>query len=116
MIYYQGLRLERASESRKDPKWVRRQWTRQQCRVFVFRQNKSLMLWPDRPATYPRALHLPRADVETLVESHQDGIFLGFEGDVPLFALDFTEGDETLLAQIASGHEFVDLREIGWLL
>ena len=69
MIYYRELILDRASEARKDPDWVIKQWTRRSCRVFVLRHDKSLMRWPDRERDRPEAVQVARTELESLTES-----------------------------------------------
>ena len=79
MIYYRELNLDRASESRKNPRWIEQQWTRQQCRVFVLNDDKSLMRWSGDGLVTPEATHLPQSEVNDLVDALEQLVFLGFE-------------------------------------
>jgi NAD+ diphosphatase len=116
VIYYSELILDRASESRKDRKWLERQWTRQRCRVFVLRNDKSLVRWTRRAGDMPQAVHLQPAQLVSLADSADKAIFLGLDDAGPLFALDVTRHLDEHLEAMLDGNEFVDLREIGWLL
>lgn len=116
MIYYRGLTLDRASDSRRDPGWIRSQWLRQQCRVFILRDDKSLMHWPEPRAHPPDVIDLPRERVAALVEEFEQLVFLGLDQYGPLFALDVSRHDEAQLGPLVGPYDFVDLRSVGWLL
>ena len=116
MIYYRELRLDRASESRKDQDWLQQQWTRRHCRVFVLRNDKSLMRWRDRDRDQPEVIHLSQLEVAELASETAPAVFLGLDDSGPLFALDLSHHREDTLDHIVSGHEFIDLRDVGWLL
>lgn len=116
MIYYRELILDRASESRKDRSWLERQWTRQYCRVFVLRNDKSLMRWRNREADKPEVIHVERSTVDDFVTDANQLVFLGLDDSGPLFALDLTNHRETALESLLRDNEFIDLRDVGWLL
>jgi len=116
VIYYRELILNRASESRKDRAWLEQQWTRQYCRVFVLRNDKSLMRWRDRDADKPEVIHVAQADVGDLATETDQLVFLGLDNSGPLFALDVSNHHETALDAIVQDNEFIDLRDVGWLL
>ncbi len=117
MIYYRDLRLDRASDKRKDSGWLRRQWTRRHCRVLLLRHDKSLMRRPEAPTETPEALHLPQAEVGALVDDPEQAVFLGLDRAGPLFAIDASSLSELELEPYLLGaNEFVDLRDVGWLL
>lgn len=116
MIYYRELILNRASESRKDRAWLEQQWTRQYCRVFVLRNDKSLMRWRDRAADKPEVIHVAQAEVGDLATESDQLVFLGIDDSGPLFALDVSNHHETTLDAIVQDNEFIDLRDVGWLL
>ena len=115
MLYYRELDLDRAAESRNDPRWLERQWTRQQCRVVVLRHDKSLMRRSGKSAG-PEAVQLHRDRVANIVESQEQLIFLGLDQQGPLFALDLSHYHEQQLSAFEDAGEFVDLREVAWLL
>ena len=116
MIYYRELNLDRASEPRKDPRWVRQQWTRQQCRVFVLKDDKSLMHRGDSGSGRPEATRLPGSEVSDLVDEFEHLVFLGLDRKGPLFALDVSAHRERHLRPYLGDNEFVDLRDVAWQL
>ena len=116
MIYYRELILDRASEARKDRRWLEKQWARQQCRVFVLRNDKSLVRWPSRETGMPQAVQVPPVEVSPLVSKPEQAVFLGLDDSGPLFALDVSHHREDRLEPLIGDNEFIDLREIGWLL
>lgn len=116
MIYYQDLKLDRAGEQRKNPDWLRQQWTRQQCRVFILRHDKSLMRRVEGVAAGFEVIRFSCDEIHALGDVYTQAIFLGHDQSTPLFAIDTGELDDTAIAAFAAGGEFVDLREIGWLL
>jgi NAD+ diphosphatase len=116
VIYYRELKLDRASESRKDRQWLQQQWTRQQCRVFVLKNDKSLMYWRNRESETPQVVHIPQAEITHLAGESEQLVFLGLDHNGPLFALDVSAHHDELLATCIGDNEFVDLRDVGWLL
>jgi NAD+ diphosphatase len=116
VIYYRELNLDRASESRKNPRWIEQQWTRQQCRVFVLNDDKSLMRWSDGDLLSPQATHLPQSRVSELVDELERLVFLGFDPHGPLFALDVSHHSDELLQPYLGDSKFVDLRDVAWQL
>lgn len=116
MIYYRELSLDRASESRKDREWLEQQWARRQCRVFIVRNDKSLMCWNDRKQDIPEVIHFPKAEIENLAEESEQRVFLGLDRHGPIFALDVSGHDDDALVAFVGDNEFVDLRDVGWLL
>jgi len=115
VIYYRALTLDRASESRKNPDWVRQQWTRRQSRVFGLKDDKSLMRHDGGPSV-PEVVQLPRDAVVDLVDEFEHLIFLGLEQEIPLFALDVSSHHPQRLNASLGDGEFIDLRDIAWRL
>jgi NAD+ diphosphatase len=116
VIYYRELKLDRASESRKDRQWLQQQWTRQQCRVFVLKNDKSLMYWRNRETETPQVVQFPQTEITNLAGESEQLVFLGLDHNGPLFALDVSAHHDELLATCIGDNEFVDLRDVGWLL
>ncbi|MDH3389968.1 MAG: NAD(+) diphosphatase, partial [Gammaproteobacteria bacterium] len=92
------------------------QWTRQNCRVFVLRNDKSLMRWRDREADTPEVIMLAQSEIENLEAGFDHVVFLGLDDSGPLFALDVSRHHERKLESVVSTNEFIDLRDVGWLL
>jgi NAD+ diphosphatase len=115
VIYYRALKLDRASESRKNPGWLKQQWTRQHSRVFVLKNDKSLMRLHDE-AGVPEAVHIPRSEITDLIEQFEHLVFLGLDHQGPLFALDVSTHHDERLQPYIGENEFIDLRDVAWRL
>ena len=115
-IYYSGLTLDRASELRKDAAWVDQQWNRSGCRVLLLKNDQNLMRWPKENGLGPVSISLNRDEIENLGLDPSALVFLGLDEDIPLFAADVSEFEETSLHSILGDNEFIDLRQTGWLL
>lgn len=116
MIYYRELNLDRATELRKDREWLSVQWTRRQCRVFVLRNDKSLMHPPREGAELQQPIQFPASRIDESALDIDEAVFLGIDETGPLFAIDITRHAAADLENLVAEGEFVDLREIGWLL
>ena len=116
MIYYRELILDRASESRKDRQWLKQQWQQQQCRVLLLKHDKSLLYWRSRETEAPQIVHTLQADAASLANTSEELVFLGLDKKGPLFALDVSTHSEAALESTIGENEFVDLRDVGWLL
>ena len=116
MIYYRNLILDRAGNQRKDRDWLNQQWARQLCRVFVLRHDKSLMRWENQAAPGPDVVHLLREELTAPLVESATAFFLGLDDGEPVFALDTSELHDDEVAGFLGIGEFIDLREVGWLL
>lgn len=116
MIYYRNLSLDRAGEQRKDQDWLNQQWVRQQCRVFVLRHDKSLMRWENRAPPGPEVVYLFREELGAPLDRSAPVLFLGLDQGEPVFAIDTSELHEDHVEPLLGIGEFIDLREVGWLL
>jgi NAD+ diphosphatase len=116
VIYYRELNLDRAIELRKDRGWLQQQWTRQHCRVFVLRDDKSLMRRRGIDAAVPEVIHLPQAEIIHLIEELEHLVYLGSDQNGPLFALDVSAHDDYVLQSCLTDGEFIDLRDVAWRL
>ena len=105
--------LDRASESRKDRQWLKQQWMRRRCRVFMLKHDKSLMRWDSRDTKTPQVVHIPGGEIAKLSENLEQFIFLGLDASGPLFALDVSAYHDDVLETYVSENEFVDLRDVG---
>ena len=116
VIYYRGLSLDRAGEARKSQAWLDQQWQHADCRVLLLHNDLNLMHWNRDQGLAPLAISHARNEIDALVCENQTVFFLGLENETPLFAADVS-GFETSQLQTTLGiHEFINLREAGWLL
>lgn len=115
-IYYRGLVLNRAGELRKDPQWLKQQWLRRDCRVLLLHSNRNLMVWDRQSDLAPAAISHSRFEAEAILPDYDALVFLGLDDNIPLFCADVSATDEADILALPGEHEFVDLREAGWLL
>jgi NAD+ diphosphatase len=80
------------------------------------RNDKSLMRWRDRDADTPEVIQVARARLDELTERADQRVFLGLDDAGPLFALDLSGHDENALQTVVEDNQFVDLRDVGWML
>ncbi|MDH3761804.1 MAG: NAD(+) diphosphatase [Gammaproteobacteria bacterium] len=80
------------------------------------RNDKSLMRWQDRDADTPEVIHVAQARLDELTRGADQRVFLGLDDSGPLFALDLSSHDESALQTVVEDNQFVDLRDVGWML
>ncbi len=115
-IYYQGLSIDRAAEARKESSWVKHQWQHRDCRVLLLHSNRNLMVWDRQSDLAPVAISHSRFEAEAVLPDYEAAVFLGIDNGTPLFAFDVSAREEADILQLPGEHEFIDLREAGWLL
>jgi NAD+ diphosphatase len=98
MMTFSGNLLDRASERRSDPVWLKAQF--QRARFLPFWENKPLVI-DDRAGFLPW-----RSDWEG-----GTCVFLGLDQDLPLFAVDIAHATEPAL-----GGAFQDMRPAAFVL
>ncbi|MCP4494213.1 MAG: NAD(+) diphosphatase [Gammaproteobacteria bacterium] len=115
-IYYAGLKLDRASEQRKDLTWLKRQWQLESCRVLLLHNNRNLMVWDQDNNQMPFAVSHSCAEAAAILPGLETMVFLGQDGLMPIFAADVSAHTESAVLALPGEHELIDLREAGWLL
>jgi NAD+ diphosphatase len=108
--FYADPGIDRASEKRKDPDFVRGLLGAGES-YFVPVWNQRSLVEPNEP----RAVLLPASEHPALAEARDAPVFLGLRGRAAYFALDVShlEGGkegEAAAARLAAGAAFVDLR------
>jgi NAD+ diphosphatase len=114
-IYYRNLVLDRKGEHRKNPDWIKTQWNCSDCEILLVQNGLNLMHWQDRDASEPVAIRYPCSKVRNLV-NQDTAVFLGIDNGRPLFAAEIQADEASFDATIHQHHQFIDLREAGWLL
>ena len=115
-IFYRGLKLDRASELRKEMVWINQQWLRSDCRVILLKDDHNLMHWQADRKQAPVSISHSRDELESLALQSPGVVFLGLDKGIPLFAADLSVHDMALFKDILGDNEFIDLRQAGWLL
>ena len=106
MLNYTAMSLNRASNLRKQPNWLAAQFN-EQSRWLLVNNNQTLFDTNSYSVTF-----LSFATVRSL--DLTEAIFLGLDAQQNShFALDVSQLDETILAQLIGDAEFVDIRRYG---
>ena len=104
---FAGAFVDRSGERRKDPEWLARAARSDECRFVP--------VWGDRclvGGDPPRAILLPRAQVESFIDD-EHLIFLGLFQDNPAFAFAIDRDQSPPFTDLG---EFHDLRFVGTVL
>ncbi|WP_166113173.1 NAD(+) diphosphatase [Pseudoalteromonas sp. Z9A5] len=106
MLHYSNMPLDRGSNFRKDPSWLKAQMSAQSKWVLV--NNNQTLFIKDTPKvsylTYQQVAHLDLTNA----------IFVGLNNAKNgVFALDVTELDESILTPLIDGGQFFDIRQYG---
>ena len=71
---------------------------------------------PRTKAELHQPIQLPASRIDESAVDVDEAVFLGIDESGPLFAIDITRRSDSGLEDLVDEGEFVDLREIGWLL
>ena len=109
MLNYSDMPLDRCSNVRKDPIWLKGQLSSQSVWLLV-KNNETLFI-----KNTPQIMFLPYEQITQL--NLTNALFLGLNTTKKgVFALDVSDTDDTTLAPIISGAEFMDIRKQGPLV
>ncbi|KTD89755.1 NAD(+) diphosphatase [Pseudoalteromonas sp. H71] len=109
MLNYSDMPLDRCSNVRKDPTWFKGQMSSQSVWLLV-KNNETLFI-----KNTPQIMFLPYEQITQL--NLTNALFLGLNTTKKgVFALDVSDIDDTTLAPIISGAEFMDIRKQGPLV
>jgi NAD+ diphosphatase len=109
MLNYSDMPLDRCSNVRKDPIWLKGQLSSQSVWLLV-KNNETLFI-----KNTPQIMFLPYEQITQL--NLTNALFLGLNTTKKgVFALDVSDIDDTTLAPIISGAEFMDIRKQGPLV
>ena len=110
---FSGNPLDRASEHRSDPEWLRAR--RPEALILPF---WNLKVFIADAATAPKAGLLPPGVGEALAASDAPMVFLGLDGQQPLFALDISAAaeDPAIAGPLAGLGEFREIRDAAFIL
>jgi NAD+ diphosphatase len=109
MLNYSDMPLDRCSNVRKDPIWLKGQMSSQSVWLLV-KNNETLFI-----KNTPQIMFLPYEQITQL--NLTNALFLGLNTTKKgVFALDVSDIDDTTLAPIISGAEFMDIRKQGPLV
>ncbi|KTF09602.1 NAD(+) diphosphatase [Pseudoalteromonas sp. 10-33] len=109
MLNYSDMPLDRCSNVRKDLTWLKAHMSSQSVWLLV-KNNETLFV-----KNTPQIMFLPYEQIAQL--DLNNALFLGLNTTKNgVFALDVSDIDDTILAPILSGAEFMDIRKQGPLI
>jgi len=108
-LKYDDPSLDRAGPQRDDPDWLDRALEHEHARSIPVWRNQNLVdgLDSSSPAAILGGVELHRHATEI--------VFLGMDGEAPVFAADYSELEQREVADLV-GQGFTDLRKVGPLL
>ena len=103
--------LERMSERRTDKDWLRSVSESATAVVLpIWRAKNLIVMQGDMPA----AVRVSYTEVSAILSNDTQSIFLGFQDDIPHFAVDLSHMDDPLaLPEFSNKGDFTDIREAG---
>ena len=111
MIAFCGNTLDRAGARRADPAWLVQQWAHPGARVLPLWQLRPLVVGASR-GPQQAGFVIPRV-AQDLAGPEAPRVFLGLDGQIPLFALDVSAAqDPQEHGPLAGLGEFVELRAL----
>ncbi|HUQ81470.1 MAG TPA: NAD(+) diphosphatase [Gemmatimonadaceae bacterium] len=116
-IRYAGGRVDRAAQLRQDDDWISAAFVDDAAVAVLIHNDRNLVAGLDSREDTPRAALVPFSVVRDSITS--DGltwVFLGLDGEVPVFAVDLSADAVARVPEIAAAGELVDLRRAGWLV
>ncbi|KAA3617248.1 MAG: NAD(+) diphosphatase [Calditrichaeota bacterium] len=114
-IHYTGVDFDRAATLRKDQDWVDKQFQNPKCLFIPIWQNKNLVTGQNDTSD-PGIIYLSKGQYSGFEKLVSESVFLGFDDDRPIFALDISGIKEEILKTHFNQGEFINLRLIGQLL
>lgn len=117
ILHYTAMRLQRCGDLRQDPAWLQDQFASDRSLVLPLWADKSLFRIHEQP---PTPALLPRTDAQRLLDSAQEVIYLGHDGERAVFAADLADRDKDHVRELidtsAPDCRFIDLRRMGSLV
>jgi len=115
-VRYAGGILDRAAKLREDVDWLSAALVSDAAMAVLIHKDQSLVTRGGR-GEGPRAAILPLSAVgERVVTNGGSWVFLGLDGEVPMFGVDVTTDLIADVPEIRDAGEFADLRRIGSLV
>src|SRR5262245_35567856 len=116
MIAFSGNPLNRASEKRSDAVWLAQMRARPSARVLPLWKLQPLLTGPENTDAGAQLGFVDAALASGLGAADAVEVFLGLDGDTPLFGRDISALTDPLAASLASLGHFRDARSAAALL
>jgi len=115
-VRYGGGILDRAAKLREDDDWLSAALVSEAAMAVLIHNDLNLVTRADRREDV-RAAILPLSTVgERVVTNGGSWVFLGLDGEVPMFGVDVSPELMAAVPEIGDAGEFADLRRIGPLV
>ncbi|SVD28624.1 uncharacterized protein METZ01_LOCUS381478, partial [marine metagenome] len=111
-MHYAGGNLDRSGDLRKDNAWVVGQFGNPDARIILVWKDKNLVEGRADCNTPAIPIFYERRRTIDLIGSSKESVFLGMDGDIPVFAVDVSLVDEKKVSEMVPGI-FLDLRLTG---
>jgi NAD+ diphosphatase len=116
-IRYSGGILDRAARLRSDDDWVSAAFVSDAATAVLMYNDQNLVASLTTREAPPHAALVPLSIVrERLPSDSFAWVFLGLDGEVPVFAVDVPGNAVAEIPEIADAGKFVDLRRVGALV
>ena len=116
LVRYAGGILDRAAKLREDDDWISAALVSDAAMAVLIHNDQNLVTRADRRED-TRAAILPLSAVrERVMANGSSWVFLGLDGEVPLFGVDVSSELMAEVPEIRDAGEFADLRRIGSLV
>jgi len=115
-VRYAGGVLDRATKLRDDDDWISAALVSEAAMAVLLHEDRNFVTRADRRED-TRAAIVPLSTVgERVVTSGASWVFLGLDGEVPMFGVDVSSELIAEVSEIGGAGEFADLRKIGSLV
>jgi len=114
-IRYAGGALDRAAKLREDDDWLSAAFVSDAALAVLIHNDRNLVTGLVGREDTPRAATVPMAVVRERITNGASWVFLGLDGEAPVFGVELTGGGEDI-PEIRDAGEFVDLRRVGALV
>jgi len=115
-VRYAGGVLDRATKLRDDDDWISAALVSEAAMAVLLHEDRNFVTRADRRED-TRAAIVPLSTVgERVVTSGASWVFLGLDGEVPMFGVDVSSELIVEVSEIGGAGEFADLRKIGSLV
>lgn len=115
-LKYTGMSLDRVPHLRGNTDWMQAQIINPEKKVLPLWKNQHLIRKIDGAIIDPEIIYLTDSEVKGLIATQSDLVLLGLQEDIPIFAVEISHLDESIVPDFFNEGEFIDLRQIGTLL
>jgi len=113
-IQYAGGQLDPAAKLRDDDDWVSAAFVSDAAVAVLIHDDQNLVTEVAHREDVPRAAMVPLSMVrEALPTNGAAWVFIGLDGDVPVFAVELSAETLGRIPHVRDSGEFVDLRRVG---